>query len=345
MQLSDLRSAISNEACKLICLASRVCQDKIDILCERLISKECFFKVINSGIKVISENGHECILCLIENVQNIKIIPKIIDEITSKNQIVRNKISQYLNKILEIYHISILDRYQNAFEIAMVNTISDANKDTRMIMRQCFKLYAQKFPAKIERLVIKFDISVQKALIDEGIINHDLSISKQYREGGTTQTESRSLGKTIQMSKNMGESRISKRTNDSIMNRGADESIDDLDARIPVKNKNKSIVSISNLNVSPNVNVTPAKKNPNMMKSNAGKMSQSKMVYDSQNEIPVISENSNFKMKISQNDYNDGNMMEVEENFVVSKNNKADYIAKVTCFFSREIIIYNIEKC
>ena len=134
-----------------------------------------------------------------------------------------------------------IEKYQNLIEIAFISTVSDANKDTRIIMRQCFKLYAQKFPAKTERLVIKFDISVQKALIDEGIINHDLSISKQYREGGATQTESRSLGKTIQMSKNMGESRISKRTNDSIMNRGDDESIDDLDARIPVKNKNKSI--------------------------------------------------------------------------------------------------------
>ena len=331
--MNDLRSAISKEVCKLICLASKICQEKIEILCERLISKECLFKVINSGNKVISENGHECILCLIENVKNIKIIPKIIDEFSSKNQIFRNKIAQYLNKILEIFHSTILEKYQNLIEIAFISTVSDANKDTRIIMRQCFKLYGQMFPIKADKLVIKFDIPIQKAMIEEGIINHDLSLIKYKKEGVINQIESRNFGKTLQASKNMNDSRVSKQKNDIMINRGVDEVSEDLDDNKFIEKKNSR--STSSIKMNPKANITPLKMNPNKMKNSDKKTSQNTIVYASQNDKDFNSGNVNVGMKNNQIENNgyDVDMMEIEDNFSMGAKKKSNYLTKVILIY------------
>jgi CLIP-associating protein 1/2 len=196
-QINDLRSAITKEAGRMVVLAAQQCGQKLDVFCERIISKEFLLKVISSANKIISENGHDAVLNLIEYVQNTKIIPKIVDEFTNKNQAVRNRVAAYLQKVLEVYSVGMLEKYASIIETGINTTIADANKDTRQIIRNAFKLYSQKFPARAEKMIAKFDLSVQKALIEEGTLNSDGYLSKNRGSLQNTMQETKPLNRTV----------------------------------------------------------------------------------------------------------------------------------------------------
>ena len=162
-----MRSAISKEACRLVCLAARVAGERLESLCDKLISKDGLLKIINSGNKIIAENGNDCIITLIENVRSPKIITRIVDEFQSKNTAVRQKISVYLKMIIESYSDSIIEKYATPLENAIALVIADANKEVRQNTRQAFLIYQNKFPQKAAKMLTKFESSVQKALVEE----------------------------------------------------------------------------------------------------------------------------------------------------------------------------------
>lgn len=162
-----MRSAVSKEACRLICLAANTCQDKLESLCDKLINKEGLIKLINSANKVISENGNECILTLLENVKCPKVIPRIIDEFSNKNTALRQKVALYLKLIMESYPDSVIEKNATGIENAINLAIADANKDVRQLTRQSFLIYQERFPTRANKLQGKFENSVQKALVEE----------------------------------------------------------------------------------------------------------------------------------------------------------------------------------
>lgn len=167
VQLNDLRSAISKEACRLVCLSAKVAGERLESLCDKLISKDGLLKIINSGNKIIAENGNECIITLIQYVRSAKIITRIIEEFQSKNTAVRQRVSAYLKMIIESYSDSVIEKYATGMENAIALVIADANKDVRQNTRQAFLIYQSKFPQKAAKLLVKFESSVQKALIEE----------------------------------------------------------------------------------------------------------------------------------------------------------------------------------
>mmetsp|Transcript_6305 Transcript_6305/g.5713 ORF Transcript_6305/g.5713 Transcript_6305/m.5713 type:complete len:152 (-) Transcript_6305:3924-4379(-) len=140
-QLNDLRSTVSKEACKLVCLAAKKGKEKLEQFCEKLISGGSLLKIINSANRVINENGHECILTIIENIKSPKIIPKIVDEVHSKNNAVRNKVAQYLRLILDIYEDHSIEKHAMSIENGINLAIGDANGEVRHVTRQAFLIY------------------------------------------------------------------------------------------------------------------------------------------------------------------------------------------------------------
>lgn len=78
--------------------------------------KDSLFQTINSGNKVIAENGNKCIISLIENVKSDKFINSISEELNSKNKNMREKISKYIVQIITIYDVNSLDKYSNSIE-------------------------------------------------------------------------------------------------------------------------------------------------------------------------------------------------------------------------------------
>jgi len=179
LKLNDLRSAISKEACKLVTIAAEYGQELIENLCDKLLSKQCLLKLINSATRIISENSHECIITLLNYIRCSKVIPRIIEEANSKSVAVRQKISQYINIVVDIYEHPILEKYQHMLEEAISTLICDANKEVRQFTRQTFSIYSEKFPSRGEKLFSTFDASVTKTLIDEGLAEPTVAYLKK----------------------------------------------------------------------------------------------------------------------------------------------------------------------
>jgi len=179
-QLNDLRSAISKEACTLVCMAAKLGGESLETFCDKIVSKECLLKLVNSANKITAEQGHACIIALLEEVKSYRIVPKIIDELSSKNASLRVKIAEYLYIILRSYDQSIIEKYQMIIEGAITGAIGDANKDVRLIMRKSFQIYNELYPARADRMFANYDSSVQKALMEDGVVeNKALSPKKK----------------------------------------------------------------------------------------------------------------------------------------------------------------------
>lgn len=179
-----MRSAISKEACTLVCLAAKKGGESLEAFCDKIITKECLLKLINTANKLMADNGHMCMITLLEEVKSHKVIPKIIEELSSKNPSLRQKIAEYLNIIVSSYEKNIIEKYQTLIEGAITTAISDANKDVRQTTRKTFHAYTELFPARGDKMLSNFDLSIQKALIDDGIV--DSSFSPLKKSGGIT---------------------------------------------------------------------------------------------------------------------------------------------------------------
>jgi len=134
---------------------------------------------VNSANRLTSEQGHACIATLLQEVRSPRIIPKIIEESTSKNASLRQKIAEYIQIIITSYERHVIEKYQTILEGAITLAISDANKDVRQITRKTFQSYIELYPSKADKMLSNFDLSVQKALIDEGIIEGSISPLKK----------------------------------------------------------------------------------------------------------------------------------------------------------------------
>lgn len=168
----------------MVCLAAKKAGESLDVFCDKIITKECLLKLINTANKLMADNGHMCMITLLEEVKSHKVIPKIIEELSSKNPSLRQKIAEYLNIIVSSYDKTIIEKYQNIIEGAITTAISDANKDVRQTTRKTFHAYTELFPTRGDKMLSNFDLSIQKALIDDGIV--DSSFSPLKKSGGIT---------------------------------------------------------------------------------------------------------------------------------------------------------------
>lgn len=157
-----------------------------------MISKECLLKLINSANKMMSEYGHACVITLLEEVKSYRVVPKILEELGSKNAALRQKISEYLLIILSSYDKNVIEKYQSVIEGAITTTISDANKEVRQTMRKNFQLYSEFYSNRADKMFSNFDLSIQKALIDEGLV--DSKLSPQRNSYTNLMTQSAKIG-------------------------------------------------------------------------------------------------------------------------------------------------------
>ena len=155
--------------------------------------KESLLKLINNGNKLLAETGHQCILALIVYVQSGKILPRLLEEIQSKNVFVRARIAEYLVKIFEVYPENTLEKHMAVLENALVLGVSDASQETRAFSRNAFKLYTKEFAARAQRLFVKLDPSAQKTLNEEGVnINYKPDILEKLLKGNSNNEDSAS---------------------------------------------------------------------------------------------------------------------------------------------------------
>ena len=64
----DQRSALTKEASKTIALMAEILQDDFEALALRFINANSLIKLVQNANKIISEQGHICVLAILHNV-------------------------------------------------------------------------------------------------------------------------------------------------------------------------------------------------------------------------------------------------------------------------------------
>ena len=168
VQLQDLRSAVVKEACSTIVLAASVLGDSFELCAERL--SDVLYRLINSGNKILAESGSDCYIEIIKSVVTWRLIPKTLEQFSSKNANIRIKACMFLQTMLELYPIEVFEYAANnktgfleKLEQGLKIAVHDASSDTRAIARKAFLGYRNFFPARANKLFSTFDSSIQRA--------------------------------------------------------------------------------------------------------------------------------------------------------------------------------------
>ena len=169
VQLSDLRSAIVREAYNTLVQAAEACRDSFEQCAERIA--DTLFKLLNSGTKVLADAGHMSFTAILENVITFRLIPKIVDNIRSKNAFVRSKSAFYLAYMLEHYPKQVFEAGESArghiyemMEQGILCAIHDASSEARAAGRNCFISYRTMFTERADGLYYRLDPAAQKAV-------------------------------------------------------------------------------------------------------------------------------------------------------------------------------------
>jgi len=147
---------------------------------ERYLHENCLLKLVLSGNKTMAQAGHNAILCILQHVTSPKLLMKIVDAITRKNPILRNKCSAYLQSILTYFPISTIEKYSSNVENGISIALNDASADTRAIGRECYNLYEDIFPEKAKKLYDTLPSAVQKAIISHHFKENKVIPKKEF---------------------------------------------------------------------------------------------------------------------------------------------------------------------
>lgn len=168
-QLTDLRSAVVKEAAATVTVAASVSQEAFEGCAERL--SEVLFKCLNSGTRLIAETAHECMIEMLQNCQTWKVIPKLIDQLRSKNPNIRAKSTEYVSLILANYPQSVFERgeaakagFMELIEGFLISALGDASAEARAAAREGYKSYSGLFPDRSDSMYYRLEPAIQKTL-------------------------------------------------------------------------------------------------------------------------------------------------------------------------------------
>ena len=167
IQILDLRSSLVKDACRIAILCSKVFGNHIESSIEKIISGTCLYKLVASANKLISETGAQSIKFIIKNLESVKLIQKILDQMKNKSPSTRIKATQHLNEILKIYSINTINKILSNLEEFIKCMIHDANGEVRSNARKLFFIFNFKFPTNAARLFNSFEIVMQKVINEE----------------------------------------------------------------------------------------------------------------------------------------------------------------------------------
>lgn len=183
IQLSDLRSSVMKEACRVTSLCARELGLLIEQGITQLFTQTCLFKIAGSANKVISESSSKCILNIVRYVNSIKVISSICEIRVMKSKSVRILCSQCLVNIICYYDNSYLIKTKDIIEETIKILLSDANAEVRATTRKAFILYKSRYEKEAENLFNELGKNVQKQINeDEKNFGNDFKIKIENEE-------------------------------------------------------------------------------------------------------------------------------------------------------------------
>ena len=167
IQLSDLRSTVMKEACRITSLCARELGLYIEQGITQLLTHNCLFKIAGSANQVISESASKCILNILRYVNSIKVISNICENKIMKANSVRILCAQSLVNIMSFYDTGMIIKAKNVLEEAIKVLLVDANAEVRATTRKSFILYKNRFNEEGEKIFAKLGKNVQKQILED----------------------------------------------------------------------------------------------------------------------------------------------------------------------------------
>ena len=167
MQLSDLRSTVMKEACRITSLCARELGLSIEQGITQLLTQNCLFKIAGSANQVISESASKCILNILRYVHSIKVITNICEIKSMKANSVRILCAQSLVNIISYYDTNIINKVKNILEETIQTLLVDANAEVRATTRKSFILYKSRFNNDANNIFEKMGKNVQKQILED----------------------------------------------------------------------------------------------------------------------------------------------------------------------------------
>ena len=167
IQLSDLRSTVMKEACRITSLCARELGLSIEQGITQLLTQNCLFKIAGSANQVISESASKCILNILRYVHSIKVISNICEIKSMKANSVRILCAQSLVNIISYYDTNIIIKVKNILEETIKILLVDANAEVRATTRKSFILYKSRFNNDANKIFEKLGKNVQKQILED----------------------------------------------------------------------------------------------------------------------------------------------------------------------------------
>ena len=167
IQLSDLRSSVMKEACRITSLCARELGLLIEQGVTQLLTQNCLFKISGSANKVISDSSSKCILNIVRYVNSLKVISSICENRTMKSNNVRILCAQCLVNIISYYENNFILKSKDIIEDSIKNLLVDANAEVRSTTRKAFILYKSRFDEEGENLFNQLSKNVQKHIKED----------------------------------------------------------------------------------------------------------------------------------------------------------------------------------
>ena len=200
IQLSDLRSTVMKEACRITSLCAKELGLAIEQGIIQLLTQNCLFKIAGSANQVISESASKCILNLLRYVKSIKIISNICEIKTMKANSVRILCAQSLVNIMCFYDIGLIGKAKNILEETIETLLVDANAEVRATTRTSFILYKNIFELDAKKIFDKLGKNVQKQILED-----EKNFGESKMRVGANEIKKNYKKDTIKLNENLNE--------------------------------------------------------------------------------------------------------------------------------------------
>ena len=167
IQMSDLRSSLMKEACRITSFCSKTLGILVEQAALYFLSNNVLFKIAGSSNRVISDSSSKCILNLVKYVTSTKIIFNVCEQKSMKSNYVRNVCAQCILYIMTCYKKNLIVKTQDILLETIKTLLSDANGVVRSTTRRAFITYKKRFEDEAEEFFEVLEKNVQKQINED----------------------------------------------------------------------------------------------------------------------------------------------------------------------------------
>ncbi|CAH8518583.1 unnamed protein product [Schistosoma turkestanicum] len=183
VSLRDLRSSVVREACITVAFLSQEIRNRFDRFAEGIL--QTIIALLSNSAKVMATSGVVAMRFILENTCSSRLLPILTSSLSSKSNITRKCICEFLEIIFRTWPVNILEKNLPVLQDALKRGISDADQEARLFSRRSFPLFVAKFPEQANLFLQNLDVQKRK-LIEKDLIAAGLSDDISAGDTSTT---------------------------------------------------------------------------------------------------------------------------------------------------------------